>query len=118
MIIAVGYLLGDAVTAAAEEFPNQKFAIIDSVVTAQGHERLFRENEASALTGALAAMLAVQYDYKYVGGVFGIEIPVLYHFEAGYRFGIDWGLNKYKSHAGLAAQAERRSALRLHRLLR
>ena len=27
--------------------------------------------------------------------VLGIEIPVLYHFEAGYRFGIDWGNRAY-----------------------
>jgi len=105
IIIAVGYLLGDAVTAAAGEFPNQKFAIIDSVVTAPNVLSItFRENEASALAGALAAMLAVQYNYKYVGAVFGIEIPVLYHFEAGYRFGIDWGLSYFQTHEKLAAK--------------
>jgi len=105
IIIAVGFLLGDAIAQAAQEFPDQKFAIIDSVVSQSNvMSVVFRENEMSALIGALAAMLAVQHDYKYVGGVFGIEIPVLYHFEAGYRFGIEWGLQKYVAHAGLAAK--------------
>jgi basic membrane protein A len=40
-------------------------------------------------------MVAAQYGFPYVGAVLGIEIPVLYHFEAGYRFGIDWGNEAY-----------------------
>jgi basic membrane protein A len=52
---------------------------------------VFKENEGSALVGALAAMVAAHYGYPNVGAVLGIEIPVLFHFEAGYRFGIDWG---------------------------
>jgi basic membrane protein A len=92
LIIAVGFLLTDAVATAAKEFPEQKFMIIDSVVEAPNVMSIvFKENEGSALVGALAAMVAAHYDYPYVGAVFGIEIPVLFHFEAGYRFGIDWG---------------------------
>jgi basic membrane protein A len=96
LIICVGFLLGDALTQAAAEFPDQKFAIIDSVVDAPNVMSIvFRENEMSALVGALGAMLAAEYGYKYTGIVLGVEIPVLYHFEAGYRFGIDWGIKKY-----------------------
>ena len=96
LIICVGYLLGDALATAAEEFPEQKFAIIDSVVNAPNVMSIvYRENEASALVGALGALAAAEYGYDYVGVVLGIEIPVLYHFEAGYRFGIDWGIKKY-----------------------
>ena len=105
LIICVGFLLGDALNQAAQEFPNQKFAIIDSVVDQPNVMSIvFRENEMSALVGALGGMIAAYYGYDYVGTVLGIEIPVLYHFEAGYRFGIDWGLNKYKEHEGLAAK--------------
>lgn len=101
LIICVGFLLGDALNQAAQEFPNQKFAIIDSVVSQPNVMSIvFRENEQSALVGALGGMVAAQYGYKYVGCVLGIEIPVLYHFEAGYRFGIDWGIKKYAEHAG------------------
>jgi basic membrane protein A len=102
IIICVGYLLGDALTAVAEEFPDQKFAIIDSVVDAPNVMSIvFRENEMSALVGALAAMAAVEHGYSHVGVVLGIEIPVLYHFEAGFRFGIDWANNELGSDIGL-----------------
>ena len=101
LILCVGFLLGDALKAAAEEFPNQKFAIIDSVVDAPNVMSIvFRENEQSALIGALAAMTAAEKGYKYAGIVLGIEIPVLYHFEAGFRFGMDWGLKKYAEVTG------------------
>jgi len=101
LILCVGFLLGDALTAATDEFPNQKFAIIDSVVDAPNVMSIvFRENEQSALIGALAAMTAAEKGYKYAGIVLGIEIPVLYHFEAGFRFGMDWGLKKYAEVTG------------------
>jgi len=97
LIICVGFLLGDALATAAAEFPEQKFAVIDvGYITGPNIMNIvFRENEASALVGALGAMAAAEYGYDYVGVVLGIEIPVLYHFEAGYRFGIDWGIKKY-----------------------
>ena len=97
LIICVGFLLGDALGTAAEEFPEQKFAIIDvGWITGPNIMNIvYRENEASALVGALGALAAAEYGYNYVGVVLGIEIPVLYHFEAGYRFGMDWGIKKY-----------------------
>jgi basic membrane protein A len=101
LIIAVGFLLTDAVKTAAGEYPNQKFMIIDSVVDAPNVMSIvFKENEGSALVGALAAMAAAHYGYPNVGAVLGIEIPVLYHFEAGYRFGIDWGNRAYAQKTG------------------
>lgn len=106
LIICVGFLLTDALVQVAEEFPNQKFAIIDGFIPDKPNVMsiLFRENEMSALVGALGGMLAAHFGYPYVGTVLGIEIPVLYHFEAGYRFGIDWGLEKYRVQAGLGAK--------------
>jgi len=97
LIICVGFLLGDALGTAAVDFPDQKFAIIDvGWITGPNIMNIvYRENEPSALVGALGAMAAAEYGYDYVGVVLGIEIPVLYHFEAGYRFGIDWGIKKY-----------------------
>jgi basic membrane protein A len=101
LIIGVGFLLTDAFATTSKEFPNQKFMIIDSVVDSPNVMSIvFNENEGSALVGALAAMVAAYYDYPYVGSVLGIEIPVLYHFEAGYRFGIDWGNKKYREVQG------------------
>ncbi|HUT70002.1 MAG TPA: BMP family ABC transporter substrate-binding protein [Desulfatiglandales bacterium] len=101
LIISVGFLLSDAVATASKEYPDQKFMIIDSVVDAPNvMSIIFKENEGSALVGALAAMVAAHYGYPYVGAVLGIEIPVLYHFEAGYRFGIDWGNKAYAQKTG------------------
>jgi len=101
LIIAVGFLLTDAVKTAAPEHPKQKFMIIDSVVDAPNVMSIvFKENEGSALVGALGAMVAAHYGYPHVGAVLGIEIPVLYHFEAGYRFGIDWGNKAYAKQMG------------------
>lgn len=101
LIIAVGFLLTDAVATVAPEFPDQKFMIIDSVVDSPNVMSIvFKENEGSALVGAVGAMVAAHYGYPNVGAVLGIEIPVLYHFEAGYRFGIDWGNKKYAEVTG------------------
>ncbi|MFH1609071.1 MAG: BMP family ABC transporter substrate-binding protein, partial [Candidatus Bipolaricaulota bacterium] len=106
LIICVGFLLTDALVQVAGEFPNQKFAIIDGFIPDKPNVMsiVFRENEMSALVGALGGMLAAHFGYPYVGTVLGIEIPVLYHFEAGYRFGIDWGLEKYQVQMGLGAK--------------
>ncbi len=101
LILCVGFLLGDALNQAAQEFPNQKFAIIDSVVSQPNVMSIvFRENEQSALIGALAAMSAAQHGYTAAGVVLGIEIPVLWHFEAGFRYGMYWGLQAYAAHTG------------------
>ena len=105
LVIAVGFLLTDAVATVAKEHPDQKFMIIDSVVEAPNVMSIvFKENEGSALVGALAAMVAAHYGYPYVSAVLGIEIPVLYHFEAGYRFGIDWGNKAYAQKTGTDPQ--------------
>jgi basic membrane protein A and related proteins len=102
LIICVGFLLGDALATAAAEFPDQKFAIIDvGYITGPNIMNfVFRENEQSALIGALAAMSAAQHGYTGAGVVLGIEIPVLWHFEAGFRYGMYWGLQAYAAHEG------------------
>lgn len=101
LIIAVGFLLTDAVAQVASEYPNQKFMIIDSVVDAPNVKSIvFAENEGSALVCALMSMAAHNYGYEYVATVFGIEIPVLWHFEAGCRFGIDWANQAYSNLLG------------------
>jgi basic membrane protein A len=92
VIISVGFLLTDAVTAVASEFPQQHFAIIDGVIPDRPNvlSIVFEEHQGSALVGALAAMLAAEFKAPAVGAVLGIEIPVLWKFECGYRFGVHW----------------------------
>ncbi|MFB6287039.1 MAG: BMP family protein [Candidatus Bipolaricaulia bacterium] len=101
IIIAVGSLLGDAVNQAAQEFPDQNFALIDGVVDQPNVLSLvFKEQEVSAVVGALGAMIAAEFGFDRVGIVLGIEIPVLWRFEAGYRFGIAQGEQMYESVTG------------------
>jgi len=102
LIVAVGFLLADAMAEVADQFPDQKFAIID--VTWLGKPNLmeigYEENKGSAIVGALSSMVAAHYGYDKIGVVLGIEIPVLYKFEAGYRYGMHWGNAKYAEKNG------------------
>ncbi len=103
LIIATGFLLTGALNEVAPEFPNQNYAIVDVAAgpppwNTQGPNIMnlvFHENEQSALIGALGAMTAAFYGYANFGAVFGIPGSVLYHFEAGLRYGIDWGNKKW-----------------------
>ncbi len=102
LIIAVGFMMTDAVKQVADEFPNQKFAIVDGFIPDKPNVMsiLFKENEGSALAGALAGLIAANDGKDKVGAVLGIEIPVLYKFEGGYRFGVAWAEDYYKKKTG------------------
>ncbi len=112
LIIGVGFLLSDALFEVAQEFPDKNFAGIDTYTQSIAMEKLgkplpnmldikFEEHKGSALVGALACLvLANNPDYSHVGMVLGIEIPVLWKFEIGYKWGCDWALKYYKSKFG------------------
>ncbi|WP_048148715.1 BMP family lipoprotein [Palaeococcus ferrophilus] len=103
IIIAVGFMMTDAVKQVATKYPDQKFAIIDGFDPEMPDNVmmiLFKENEGSALVGALAGLIAANDGKDKVGIVLGMEIPVLYKFEAGYRFGIKWAEDYYKQKEG------------------
>ena len=102
VIVAVGFLMTEAVSTVADEYPDQLFAIIDGYIPDKPNvlSVLFKEHEGSALVGALAAMIAHYYGYPAVGVVLGMEIPVLYKFEAGYYWGIRYGEEIYAQKTG------------------
>jgi len=102
VIVGVGFLMTDSVRKVAGEYPDQLFAIIDGWIPNMSNvlSVTFRENEGSALAGALAALIAINHDATKVGVVLGMEIPVLYKFEAGYRYGVKWAVEWYKQHYG------------------
>ena len=102
LIVAVGFLLSDAMAEVADQFPDQKFAIIDVTWLSKPNlmEIGYEENKGSAIVGALSSMVAAHYGYDKIGVVLGIEIPVLYKFEAGYRYGMHWGNAKYAEKTG------------------
>ncbi|MDT7873905.1 MAG: BMP family protein [Pyrobaculum sp.] len=100
--VAVGFLMTDAVKQVSQEFPNMKFAIIDGYIPDRPNvlSVLYRENEGSALVGALAALAAYNHNCTKVGIVLGMEIPVLWKFEIGYAYGVRWAERYIKQRFG------------------
>ncbi len=85
IIVGVGYLFTDAMTAVAPDYPNTKFAIVDSVVDAPNVASLtFAEEQGSFLVGALAAGMSKTGTIGFVGGM---ESALIEKFEAGYIAG-------------------------------
>ncbi|MBT9158480.1 MAG: Membrane lipoprotein TmpC [Firmicutes bacterium] len=87
LIIGVGFLQADAIRKVAAEFPNQKFAVVDTVIDLPNVKSLvFREHEGSFLAGALAAMLTTTNNVGFVGGM---QIPLIGRFEKGFAHGVE-----------------------------
>jgi len=95
LIVAVGFLMTDAVNATARQYPKQNFAIIDGFVPGLPNvlSIQFRTDQGAAVAGALAAYATSCYGGTKVGLVLGIEIPVLWTFEIGYKWGVSWAYN-------------------------
>jgi len=106
LIVGVGFLLTQALVDVSKEFPDKNFVGIDTYcksVEPQPNllDVVFEEHKGSALVGALAAMLAYHYGKPYVGAVLGIEIPVLWKFEIGYKWGAEyWAPAWYRQRFG------------------
>jgi basic membrane protein A len=86
IIWGIGFLMGDATTKMAKQFPQQKFGLIDAVAEAPNVASvLFKEEEGSFLMGVMAAKTTKS---KKVGFVGGMDIPIIHHFEAGFKAGV------------------------------
>ncbi|MEM0441086.1 MAG: BMP family ABC transporter substrate-binding protein [Candidatus Caldarchaeum sp.] len=119
LIVGVGFLLSEALLEVAKRYPDKNFAGIDTftqtlAVSSLGKplpnmiDIVYEEHKGSAMVGALGCLVAAYYNerggnYPYIGGVFGIEIPVLWKFEIGYKWGCDWGLKWYEQRFGRRA---------------
>ena len=103
LIVGVGWLLTDALAEVARKYPDKNFAGIDTSAQLVVKDKypdeyplpnlvdiVYEEHKGSALVGALGALLAAAHDKPHIGGVFGIEIPVLWKFEIGYKWGARW----------------------------
>jgi basic membrane protein A len=111
LIVGVGFLLTQDLVTAAHEFPDKNFMGIDTYtkwIAAEGIKEVgealpnlmdivYEEHKGSALVGALGALLATHYNKPHIGGVFGIEIPTLWKFEIGYKWGADWAISWYEN---------------------
>ncbi len=91
LIIGVGMLFSEDITAIAAEFPDKKFVCIDYihqpkvVIPANLQGIVFEEKKGSFLAGALAAMVTRT---KTVGFIGGMESSVIKKFETGFIEGV------------------------------
>jgi len=89
LIIPIGFLLTEATATVAQEYPEQNFACIDFV-----------------LEGVLAGLIAAAYNKSYVSAVFGMEIPPVWAYEIGFKWGLNWTIGEggwYESKFGETA---------------
>ncbi len=93
IIVVVNFMMAEQVAELADKYPDQKFAIVDAVVEGKPNVMsiIFKENEGSALVGALAALLTKT---NTVGIVLGMDIPPLWKFEIGYKWGVHYIMNE------------------------
>ena len=87
LVIGVGFNFFDPLTAVAADYPDTKFAIIDSVVEADNVASItFAEEQGSYLVGAIAAQSSQSDTVGFVGGV---ETDLIKKFEAGFTAGVE-----------------------------
>lgn len=94
-IFGIGYLLTDAVTAAADQNPDTNFGIIDAVIEGKDNvvSATFKDNEAAYLAGIAAAYTTKTDKVGFIGGEEG---PVIDRFEAGFVMGVQDGAKELK----------------------
>ena len=95
VVIAVGFLMAEALERVAARYPDVSFAIIDysqsEMDTKPANVRglLFKEQEAGYLVGYLAGLLTKQEagSRQVIGSVGGLKIPPVDRYIAGYQAG-------------------------------
>jgi basic membrane protein A len=91
LIISIGFDQADAVMAVAEDYPEQKMAIVDMYIDPVNYTNvaslLFSANEGSALVGAIAGLMT---ETDHIGFLGGMDIPLIREFAAGYVFGANY----------------------------
>ncbi|GAC1658099.1 MAG: BMP family ABC transporter substrate-binding protein [Gemmatimonadaceae bacterium] len=96
LVIGVGFIFTDDLTALATEYPAVAFAGVDYALTTDAFGKAlppppnlaalkFREEQGSYLVGALAALVGGSTKVGFVGGM---DIPLIHKFEAGYTAGV------------------------------
>ncbi|WP_337268158.1 BMP family lipoprotein [Oryzifoliimicrobium ureilyticus] len=84
-VVAVSFAWTSAMEKVAQEFPNTKFVIVDSVVDKPNvRSVVYKEEEGSYLVGVLAGLASKSGKIGFVGGM---DIPLIRKFECGYEQG-------------------------------
>lgn len=85
LIIGIGVAQAETIKRLSKEFPQQKFAIIDSPVEAPNVvSALFKEHEGSYLVGYIAGLKTKTGNVGFVGGM---DIPLIRRFEKAFSQG-------------------------------
>ncbi|MCD6030187.1 MAG: basic rane lipoprotein [Thermomicrobiales bacterium] len=85
LTVGVGFLLTDAVTEVANQYPDEHFLLIDSVSEAPNVQGvLFREQEGAFLSGVLAGLMT---ESNQLGVVAGEKIPPVVRYVVGFEAG-------------------------------
>ena len=84
--IGVGFLLTDAITEVANQFPDDSFLLIDSVSDAPNVESVtFKEEQGAFLAGVAAGLSTTT---NKVGAVGGVAIPPVVRYIVGFEAGV------------------------------
>src|SRR5215204_1858865 len=85
LAVGVGFLLTEALTEVANQYPDKYFLLIDSVSEAPNVQGvLFREQEGAFLSGVLAALMT---ESNQLGVVGGRKIPPVVRYVVGFEAG-------------------------------
>ena len=88
LVIGVGNTMKDDIETEAKNYPEQKFAIIDETyesIPENVTPILFKENEATFLTGLIAGKMTETHEVGFIGGM---ENSVISRFEYGFKYGV------------------------------
>jgi basic membrane protein A len=94
LAVGAGFMIENALEAAAKKYPNTRFLLIDSpILDAQSKPYtlpnvqtvVYREHESGFLAGVLAGLATKTGKVGFLGGM---EIPLIKKFEAGYVAGL------------------------------
>jgi basic membrane protein A len=89
LIVASGFLFEQAIGQVADQYKNEKFLIIDTVVAKPNVVSAnFAAEQSSFLVGVAAGLKAKADKKDTVGFMGGMEVPLIKAFEAGYIAGV------------------------------
>src|SRR3954447_10446708 len=85
LTVGVGFLLTEAITEVANQYPDDKFLLIDSVSDAPNVESItFREQEGAFLAGVVGGLMTKS---NKLGVVAGVKIPPVVRYVVGFEAG-------------------------------
>lgn len=88
LVIGVGNTMKEDIKTEAENYPEQQFVLIDETfdtIPENVTPILFKENEATFLTGLIAGKMTKTNNVGFIGGM---QNPVISRFEYGYKAGV------------------------------